>query len=173
MANINLNSLIKPTTNIKSNVRNDIVLNKSTQLDIIYSDLQLDIELGEVTDRDINSTNNTNDLKCIINEEVILTSLRNILNTMRFSRLLNPELNMDLRRYLFNGLSEGKAYFIGYDICTQLTVHEPRIVIENVSIDMDYNEDLYNISLRINIPSLDKVISLKGILDNDGLELAT
>lgn len=168
MANIDLNTLFSKRTVTTSPVDTDIQLNKPITDDIVYSDIKLDLELAEYNNHAINSLKTSNDFKKIINEESILTSLKNIMMTTINSRLLNPEINFDLRKYLFNNLSETKAYFMGREICDIIPMYEPRVEVENVHITVYYNYDTYGIQINLSIPSSKKNIKLNAILNGDG-----
>lgn len=171
MANIDLNTLFSKRTITTSPVDSDIQLNKPINGDIEYSDIKLDLDLEKnecYNNQNANSLKVSKDFKKIINEESILTSLKNILMTTYNSRLLNPEINFDLRKYLFNNLSETKAYFMGREICDIIPIYEPRVSVDNVHITVYYNHDTYGISINLSIPSTQKNIKLNAILNGDG-----
>lgn len=168
MANINLSNQISNFTDEKSSVDSKIVLNRKAASEIIYSDVKFDLEFENYNNPQLNSNKTSTDIKQIVNEESILVSLRNCLNLFKGSRLLNPELEFDIRSYLFEPLDEHKAYIVGYNIFTSLPALEPRVKINNVSIGVNYFDDCYELSISIGIPSLSKDISLKGILNQDG-----
>ena len=97
MANIDLNKLFANRFTTTSPVDSDINLNKQQKNDILYSDIKLDLKLSDKTSEHLNGKTTNDDLDKIVNEESILNSLRNILATKYHSRLLNPEMNFDLR----------------------------------------------------------------------------
>lgn len=117
MANINLNNYFRKSTNTKSNVDSRIKLNKSTKAKEYYGDILFDLDTNELKERPLNAKESTRDLKRIVNEESVITALRNIFNTHHGSRLLNPEVAFDIKQYLFEPLTQTKAWFLGYDIC--------------------------------------------------------
>lgn len=169
MANIDLTHLFKNNNNkLKSRVDSDIKLSHNLGNNKIYSDIKLDLTLSAKTNAEYNSDIINYDLEKIANEESVLNSLKNILNTRYCSRLLNPEMNFDLRSYLFENLSESKAYFIGYDISNMLPYYEPRIKIKDISVVVYYGDDTYGVYLNIQIPSLNKAIKLSSILSSEG-----
>ena len=91
-----------------------------------------------------------------------------MMNTTYASRLLNPELDFDMRSYLFENLTEAKAYFIGYDLYHSIPAFEPRVAINKIAVDANIKEDTYSITLSITIPSLKKDITVNSILSEDG-----
>lgn len=169
MSNIDLNSLFKKKFTVTSPVDSEINLNKPVKNDILYSDVKLDLELSKFEGCALSSKKTSNDINAIINEESILNSLRNVMSTRFHSRLLNPEMNFDLRTYLFEPLNEATAYFIGYNILEELPKYEPRISIKNVKVTAYYNYDTYGIDLEIYIPDINKDVKLSSILNSDGI----
>lgn len=172
MANIDLNSLFTKKFSLTSPVDSDINLNRPVKNDILYSDVKLDLVPEKFYGESLNSQKTHNDLATIVNEESILKSLQNIMSTRFNSRLLNPEMNFDLRSYLFENLSESKAYFIGYDISLYLPAYEPRIMIDSINVTANYAEDTYIIDLSIFIPTLSKSLKLSSVLSSDGFSFA-
>ena len=169
MANIDLNKLFVNRFTTTSPVDSDINLNKQQGPDILFSDFKLDLKLEENGDRALNSLKTKNDLEKIVNEESILNSLRNILSTKFYSRLLNPEMNFDLRSYLFENITEHKAFFIGYDILSYIPAYEPRVSIKNISVTAYPDNATYSINLDIYIPIIDKDVKLSSILNSEGI----
>lgn len=169
MANIDLNKLFVNRFTTTSPVDSDINLNKQQGPDILFSDFKLDLKLEENGNRALNSLKTKDDLEKIINEESILNSLRNILSTKFYSRLLNPEMNFDLRSYLFENITEHKAFFIGYDILSYIPAYEPRVSIKNINVTAYPGNATYTIDLDIHIPVIDKDVKLSSILNSEGI----
>lgn len=168
MANIDLNKLFKGNFKTTSKVDSEIKLNKNTKKQNLYSDFKLDIVTENYNNLNINASKVNNDIALIVDEESILNSLRNIISTRYQSRLLNPEMNFDLRSYLFDELTEAKAFFIGYDVASYLPIYEPRIEIDNITVTAHYGWDTYSIKMRIYIPSINKNVNLQTLLNSDG-----
>lgn len=61
-----------------------------------WGDLKLDLQFNEIKERALNAKESTKDLQRIKNEESIIVALRNIFNTRRCSRLLNPEMDFQI-----------------------------------------------------------------------------
>lgn len=168
MANIDLNRIYKPLKEKASPIDSNITLNHKKAINYVYTDLKLDIEMAEVAESEINANTNYHDLSRIVNLECILTSLRNIFNSTYCSRLLDPEIIIDFRAYLFEPITESMAFFIGYDICHILPKYEPRVEIQGVQVIPHIEEDSYHITLTLAVPMLDTTISIKSILNKEG-----
>lgn len=168
MANINLNNYFRKTNTLKSEVDSNIVLNKTDYEKVYYGDLRLDLKTSEIKERALNAKENNRDLQIIVNEESIITALRNIFNTYKGSRLLNPDVSFDIKQYLFEPITATKAWFLGYDICQSLPMYEPRIKIANIEIAPNVDDGSYTIKLAITIPSLNKTVNISSLLSQDG-----
>lgn len=169
MANIDLTNFYRRRNEKVSPVDTSIILNKADTDNEIYSDMKLDLEFTTIKERQLNAKESNKDLVKIKNEESVINALKNVLSTTRNTRILDPDMEFDLRSYLFDGLNPVRAWFIGYEICTKIGMYEPRVNIDNVNIGIDWQNDCYVIDLEITIPSLSKSVSLKSILDKDGM----
>ena len=172
MANINLNNLFRKTTDKKSPVDSNIILNKTQTAQVIYSDLKLDLDFGEITERPLNADENNRDAELIFNKDSVMNAVKNILNTRYCSRLLDPDVCISFDSYLFEELTESKAYLIAYELQNKINTLEPRVKLEKVSIEVEYETDTYYITLAITIPSLREQIALKAKLDKTGIEFS-
>lgn len=169
MANINLNNYFRKPSDIKSPVDSRIQLNKAETDKEVWGDLRLDLKCNEIKERPLNAKESTKDLQRIVNEESVITSLRNIFNTYGCSRLLNPEMKFELSSYLFEPLTNAKAWFLGYDIYQMLPKYQPRIRIQNVIITPDFNNDCYIIELTVLIPSIsNEEVKFSSVLSAQG-----
>lgn len=172
MANINLNNYFRKSTDIKSPVDSKIQLNKLESDKDKWGDLKLDLQFNEIKERALNAKESTKDLQRIKNEESIIVALRNIFNTRRYSRLLNPEMDFQIGQYLFEPLSISNAWFLGYDICTQLPLYEPRIVLYNVDVSADIENGFYLIELSVGIPNVSgEKFKISSILSQDSYDI--
>lgn len=127
MANINLNNYFRKASDIKSPIDSRIQLNKAVTDKEYWGDVRLDLNVNEIKERPLNAKESTRDLQKIVNEESVIVALRNIFNTHVGSRLLNPDMAFEIKQYLFEPLTEAKAWFLGYDICQVLPMYEPRV----------------------------------------------
>lgn len=135
----------------------------------LYKDISFDLNLQNTAGRELFRANDNTDLRSLYDNNAILTSLKNILTTSPGEKLLNPQFGLDLRDYLFEVVTETKAFFIGQDILLGLAAQEPRVTIDEITIIAVPEDNTYEITIGLSIPSL-KVytISLKGLLNNDG-----
>lgn len=171
MANINLTSDFRNSSDILSPVDSRIKINKKETDTEIFSDLKLDLTFNELKERPLNAKDSTRDLQKLKNEESVLNAIRNILSTNQGDRLLNPEMNVNLRSYLFDPITEAKAYFLGYTLQNTIPYYEPRVKIEGINIEMNIEDSSYTINLSIRIPSINEEVKLSTILTSQSYSI--
>ena len=172
MANINLNNYFRKSTDIKSPVDSRIILNKAQTDKEYWGDIRLDLKFNEIKERPLNAKESTKDLQRIVNEESVVTALRNIFNTYEGSRLLNPQMKFEIKQYLFQPLTTTKAWFLGYDIYQMLPQYQPRIKLTGVSVIPYPSKGFYQINLSITIPGVSgSNFKISSILSSQGYSI--
>jgi len=152
-------NIVRPTTEVEVALRNGY----------LYKDIGFDLVNSYTDNVELYKDNENKDLKPIYDANSVLNAIKNILTTSPGEKLLNPTFGVDLRDYLFETVSETRAFFIGTDLYNGLVDQEPRVSIERIDIVAVSDEQQYEIDLNISIPSLNiNSISLRGILNNDG-----
>ena len=152
-------NIVKPTTQVEVALRNGY----------LYKDIGFDLVNRYTDNVELYKNNENTDLKPIYDANAVLNSIKNILTTSPGEKLLNPLFGVDLRDYLFDPVTETRAFFLGTDLYNGLTEQEPRITIDRVDVVAAIDDQQYDIDLNISIPSLNiNGITLRGILNNDG-----
>ena len=145
MASLNFNLLRKP----------GITTNNYT-----YSDLHLDflipIERDIVADYD---------------ELAIKNSIVNLFNTAPGQNLLNPEYGLNLSQFLFEPANDLTGRLIGEKIAKQVDNYEPRVIVNNIAVEVNPDEQLYTITLSIIMIAINKAVNITGNLTNTGFTL--
>ena len=161
MSNIVLRNLEKPTA-----------LQQPQNQGYLYKDLALDLIFSYTNSSELFKAEEQKDLKPSYDQEAVMISLRNILTTTPGQKLLNPTFGLDLRGFLFDPVSDTRAFFIGNRIYEGLTIQEPRVKINSVKVIAITDAHEYDITLNISIPSLNIFnLSLKSILNIDGYNI--
>ena len=134
-----------------------------------YSDLVLDVALN-----DLSSPNNflkpksSTDIQAAFDELAIKNSLINLFNTTPGEKILSPEFGLNLKRFLFDPLTDMTANIIGQSIYNGITRWEPRVRISNINVKKDIEQRQFEITLTIAIPNLsNRKIKLTGILTKE------
>ena len=143
-------------------------LRKETE-DIIYKDIDLNVNVGIVKGDNANSPENLKDLNTSINFEAIRNSLINLITTFPGQKILNPEFGMNFGDLLFLPVSKARATVIGENINNTVAGFEPRIKIVFIEITADIEKQEYELDIEINIPEFEnRPLNLKGRLNKSG-----
>jgi hypothetical protein len=90
---------------------------------------------------------NTKDLLLLNQIQSIKSSVKNIILTRRGERIHNPNFGCDLYSLLFTVPDSNTANDLITEIRSQLTIWEPRITIDNITIELQ--DDQYTIIIYI------------------------
>ena len=131
-----------------------------------YADLKLDLDLNSnIPSTPVGVSKNAVDFRLSYDENAIFNSIRNIFNTKKGQKILNPTFGLDLEVFLFDNISRENADIIGKTIYEELPTYEPRITVDSVNVVARPDDNEYEISITIIIPSLDnKAATSTGIL---------
>jgi phage baseplate assembly protein W len=131
-----------------------------------YADLKLDLDLNSnIPSTPVGASKNAVDFRLSYDENAIFNSIRNIFNTKKGQKILNPIFGLDLEVFLFDNISRENADIIGKTIYEELPIYEPRITVDSVNVIARPDDNEYEISITIIIPLLDnKAASATGIL---------
>ena len=152
-----------------SDVSVDKAANAALKYGYLYKDLFLDLETSVYYNPEFNKSSVLKDVQGLFDIPSIKNSIANIFLTSPGQKILNPTFGIDLRRHLFDPVSDFTAFQIKADITNNLTDQEPRIQLENTSVVPDVDRHEYYITLQINVPSLNVYgLSLKSLLNSDG-----
>jgi phage baseplate assembly protein W len=114
-----------------------------------YSDIHLDLQ----EDKSI-AKNSKSDIKVDYDIKAIKNSIRNIFNTRKGDRLLEPDFGVSLEKYLFEPISTDAGYLIAADIKDGITAYEPRVVVMNVNVIVHDEWPGYEVIIAIFIPKI-------------------
>ena len=93
----------------------------------------------------------TKDLPILKNENAIVRSVRNLVQTIPTERFFNSDLGSDVQDSLFGFVDYGTASLIEDQIVTVVTNFEPRV--ENVEVDAEPQQDnnSFNVIVRFDV----------------------
>ena len=146
------------------------VKNKDSYRNYSYADLHLDLSLDSfLSNNNVGANKNPQDLKIDYDEQAIYNSINNIFNTKKGQKILNPTFGLDLEQYLFDNITKENGQIIGTTIYEDLSLYEPRIIVNDVSVVAKPDQNEYKISISITITSLNnKKNTATGILTTQG-----
>lgn len=141
------------TIKIKSLTQDDLS-RRSLSKSYLYKDLTLDISPSIYLNRQLNKTEDLNDVAVLYDVEAVKNSVATAFLTAPGDKILSPEYGIDLRQYIFEPVDDFIVEILKDDIETKLPDMEPRITLESVEVVGDEDANTYYITIQINIPSL-------------------
>ena len=78
----------------------------------LYKDLFLDLDTSVYYNKQFNKSTILKDAQGLYDENAVLNSITNIFLTAPGEKILSPEFGLDLRRYLFEPISDFSAFSI-------------------------------------------------------------
>lgn len=135
----------------------------------IYKDLKLDLKLNYTQNTELLKRREIKDIQVSEDIDAVKNSLFNLFTTMPGQKILNPIYGLNLTQYLFTGITVANARIIGESINQGIAQFEPRIKLLKLNIETDYDNNQYNISMIISVPSLNlNNVLLNGVLSESG-----
>jgi len=117
---------------------------KTSKITFTIKDVYSDFD-GEM------SRQSDGDVKRVTDYDAVKGAIRNILQTSKGSRRMMPDFGASLEKFLFEPMDSNTSQRIGAAILEELTFWEPRIIVENVNIEADYDNLQYIITLSFTI----------------------
>ena len=142
-----------------------------TQNDNTYRDLALDFSMESIgSAKKLFANNVQKDLNTNTDFAAIDNSIQNIFNTAPGQKILNPAFGADLKRYLFQPVTEETAKILGEVIIKAISLYEPRVKVKNIDIKAFPDQNMYTINIHCDIKSLaDKQYKFTGALTTRGV----
>lgn len=130
-----------------------------------FSDLHLDLtEKKYSLNKQNTKISTSNDIISDLDASAIKNSVVNLLFQKRY---LNPTVNMALKQYIGQPISDGMSTAIGDKINHSLFLLEPRITVNKILVGANIDKNAYNIAIIYTINSLSKMVdTVNGILNN-------
>ena len=142
---------------------------KNKDINVIYNDLNLKMDVGVVKGDEIEKPDNLKDLKTATNFEAIKNSLINLITTFPGQKILNPEFGINFGDLLFLPVSKARAITIGEAINNNVVGFEPRVKFNVIEVIADITNQEYELNIEISIPEFDNnPLNLKGKLNRSG-----
>ena len=100
-----------------------------------------------------------------INENAVKRSIRNLILTNKGEALFNPNKGSDIRKLLFENMSDVTESLLKTYITDVIREFEPRCNLIDVIVVANYNNNLYNIAIVFQIINNNENITLTLQLD--------
>jgi phage baseplate assembly protein W len=132
-----------------------------------YVDLHLDIEQATVPTKMNSDYLQGKDIKVDYDVDAIMNSLNNIFKTVPGERFLVPTFGANLRRYLFEPVSQPIANQIGSEILRAIEAWEPRVTVDRILVEGDPENHQYDVTIIITINALRQQVTFNSILNQN------
>ena len=120
-----------------------------------YKDVAFDFVMEtDAAAKNLFSNTTKKDLGVNTDYKAIDNSLTNIFNTAPGQKILNPRFGADLKRYLFQPVTEETAKILGEVILKAIQLYEPRVNVTEIFIKAFPEDHMYQIDLYCKIPSI-------------------
>lgn len=141
----------------------------STLSTATYRDLLLDLKVDYTKNLQLLKRREVKDIQISEDLGAIKNSLFNLFTTIPGQKILNPIYGLNLTQYLFVPVSQSQARIIGETILKGIQKYEPRVQLSKLNIEVDPDNNQYNVFMLINVPTLNITgVSLKGVLSESG-----
>lgn len=105
------------------------------------------------------------DINRLTDVDAVKRSVRSLVMTDKFERLLDPELGGNLRSLLFSPATPLTETIIEDYITEVINNYEPRAILEQVVVQGNYDTNSYNVTIRFRINTSEDVQTLDFLLD--------
>ena len=96
-----------------------------------------------------------NDLIALKNESAIARSVRNLVLTARGERPFQPILGTGVSRLLFDNMDKLTAAAIRSELRTTIENYEPRVEINEIIVEADFERNAFDVTLQYFIIGMD------------------
>ena len=97
----------------------------------------------------------TDDLVTVKDKSAIAQSITNLLMTRKGERPFQPKLGSGLQDMLFEPLDVGSAAMIKQEISRCITKYEPRVRVQRIYCNVDFDNNGYNVEMQYKIVGRD------------------
>ena len=97
----------------------------------------------------------SNDLIALKNESAIARSVRNLVLTAQGERPFQPVLGTGVSRLLFENMDKLTASAIRSEIRTTIENYEPRVEINEIIVEADFERNAFDVTLQYFIIGMD------------------
>jgi len=122
-----------------------------------YKDLDLNF-ISHPVKKDVNK---------LLDENAVIGSIRNLLQTSHYERLFQPSIGSNIKRILFENMDPISESALKREIEQTLTNFEPRVSVNSITIKANYDNNAYDVSLNFTVLNTSEQVSIQFSLKRD------
>lgn len=103
----------------------------------VYKDIDLNFQAHPIT----------GDISKKVGDAAIIQSMKNLLQTGKYERLLQPDIYSNLRNQLFEPIDNITSSAIENSIRNVIDKYEPRVNLVEVNVSADFDAQGYNVTI--------------------------
>ena len=107
----------------------------------------------------------TTDLARITNFDSVRRSVRSLILTNKYERLLDPRIGGNISALLFEPMTPDTTILLKNAIDTTIKNYEPRAIISEIQVIPDYDRNAYYVSITFSLKYLTQQTTLELFLD--------
>lgn len=130
-----------------------------------YKDLSLDLSTTRSPDPGQELPLPGIDIRASFDLQAIINSLTNLFNTMPGQRILFPKYGLNLKSYLFAPITATTGKMLGQNIYDSIKNFEPRVGVNLVDVTAIADEQIYKITISIEIPLFKQQTQIDFVFD--------
>jgi len=121
----------------------------------VYKDIDLNFQAHPIT----------GDVAKKVGDDAIIQSMKNLLQTGKYERLMQPDIYSNLRNQLFEPIDSITASAISNSIRNVIDKYEPRVSLTEVNVNPDFSEQGYNVSITFFIVNQTNPVTVELFLE--------
>lgn len=106
----------------------------------------------------------TADVRRRIDAEAVKFAVKSLVMTKYYERLFQPNIGSNVPNLLFEQMSPITTQLLRDSIVNVIQNYEPRVTIDSVDIEPDYDDQSYDVNIRFTIQNLADPITLNFVL---------
>lgn len=120
-----------------------------------YSDLSIAFGLNPFNE----------DVVRVVNVDAIKRSVKNLVLTDKYERLLDPDIGGNVRRTLFEPMTPLSEGVLQDYITEVIENYEPRCILESVEVQGNYDTNSYSVTIRFRADTSENIQTLDFLLE--------
>ena len=105
------------------------------------------------------------DLSRTVEFEAVRRSVRNLILTNKYERLLDPKIGANVNALLFEPMSPETTITLHNTIEETIRNYEPRALLSNILVTPDYDRQTYYITIKFSLKYTNQTTTLELFLD--------